>query len=82
LIAIALVGAIVGGRLGASRRPRRGLAVALTCVAWIAVRSVLAHFFPRSDLGLDIIVPLLNVVVVAFLVGGTVCYALGTLTGK
>jgi len=82
LIAVALVGAIYGGSLGASQRPRRGLVVALTCVAWMMVSSVLAHFFPGSDFGLDIVVPFLNVIVVAFLIGGAVGYALGALTRR
>jgi hypothetical protein len=82
LITFVIVGAIVGARLGWLQRPRRGVVAAIVCLVWIAVSEVLFRAFPRSALGLELIVPFLNVLLFAFLIGSIFGYFLGMMIKK
>ena len=82
LIAFVIVGAIAGAMLGWSRRQRRGIVIAGFCLAWIVVSEVLYRVLPRSALGLELIVPLLNVLLFAFLIGGILGYIFGFLSKR
>ena len=64
------------------QRPRRGVVAAVVCLVWIAVSEVLSRVLPRSALGLELIVPLLNVLLFAFLIGGIFGYFLGMMSKK
>jgi hypothetical protein len=82
LIAFLIVGAIAGARLGWLRRPRRGIVAAVVCLVWIAVSEVLSRAFPRSAIGLELIVHFLNVLLLAVLIGGIFGYFFGIMSKK